>query len=183
MSLSDKSAITGVGETAFVKGTEKTAVDMMLEASRKAIADAGLKPSDIDGMVPPPIYTTSEEMAANLGIEVLRYAATVHMGGASPTTALQNAAMAIASGLCDHVLVTLGWNGYSALQAQAWRPADAADEHEHPDEYDPGLLHSVWRVPAGADVCLARHPALPNFTMSARKRWRPLHWRAVATRR
>ena len=95
MSLSDKSAITGVGETAFVKGTEKTAVDMMLEASRKAIADAGLKPSDIDGMVPPPIYTTSEEMAANLGIEVLRYASTVHMGGASPTTALQNAAMAI----------------------------------------------------------------------------------------
>ena len=108
MSLSDKSAITGVGETAFVKGTEKTAVDMMLEASRKAIADAGLKPSDIDGMVPPPIYTTSEEMAANLGIEVLRYASTVHMGGASPTTALQNAAMAIASGLCNHVLVTLG---------------------------------------------------------------------------
>ena len=122
MSLSDKSAITGVGETAFVKGTEKTAVDMMLEASRKAIADAGLKPSDIDGMVPPPIYTTSEEMAANLGIEVLRYASTVHMGGASPTTALQNAAMAIASGLCDHVLVTLGWNGYSALRPKPGAP-------------------------------------------------------------
>src|SRR3546814_1067320 len=87
LSFADKAAITGVGETAFVKGTERTAVDMMLEASRRAIADAGLKPCDIDGMVPPPIYTTSEEMAANLGIDVLRYAATVHMGGASPTTA------------------------------------------------------------------------------------------------
>ena len=69
MTFSDKAAITGIGETNFVKGTERTAVDMMLEASRRAIADAGLCPSDIDGMVPPPIYTTSEELAANLGID------------------------------------------------------------------------------------------------------------------
>src|SRR3546814_3495002 len=90
LSFADKAAITGVGETAFVKGTERTAVDMMLEASRRAISDAGLKTCDIDGMVPPPIYTTSEEMDANLGIDVLRHAATVHIGGASPTPALQN---------------------------------------------------------------------------------------------
>ena len=38
--FSDKAAITGIGETDFVKGTERSAVDMMLEASRRAIADA-----------------------------------------------------------------------------------------------------------------------------------------------
>lgn len=31
LSFADKAAITGVGETAFVKGTERTAVDMMLK--------------------------------------------------------------------------------------------------------------------------------------------------------
>ena len=126
MSFSDKSAIVGIGQTKYVKGTDKTAVHMMLEASISAIADAGLKPSDIDGMVTPPVYTTSEELAANLGIDVLRFASTVHMGGASPTAALQNAAMVVAAGVADNVLVVLGWNGYSALRPKRGRPAARA---------------------------------------------------------
>jgi acetyl-CoA acetyltransferase len=43
-------AIVGVGETAYTKASGRTAREIGAEASARAIADAGLEPSDIDGL-------------------------------------------------------------------------------------------------------------------------------------
>ena len=111
MSLKDKACITGVGETKYVRGSAKTAFELQIESSLKAIADAGLTPKDIDGVIPIGIVSgTADDFIDNFGIPDLRFSALVPHGGASPVMALQCAAAAIAAGVCNHVLITFGRN-------------------------------------------------------------------------
>ncbi|MDO8773467.1 MAG: thiolase family protein [Burkholderiaceae bacterium] len=111
MTLRDKACVTGIGETQYLRGSTKTAFELQIESSLKAIADAGLTPKDIDGIIPIGIVSgTADDFIDNFGIPDLRFSALVPHGGASPTMALQCAASAIASGVCNHVLITFGRN-------------------------------------------------------------------------
>ena len=111
MSLRDKSCISGIGETVYMRGSTKTAFELQIESSLKAISDAGLTPKDIDGVIPIGIVSgTADDFIENFGLPDLRFSAVVPHGGASPVMALQCAAAAVASGACNHVLITFGRN-------------------------------------------------------------------------
>ena len=109
VNLRDKAAVSGVGETRYARESDKSQLALTLEASLNAIVDAGLDPKDIDGVIP---YVgggiVAEDFITNFGLSDLRYSAQTPMGGASPVAALQSAAMAVATGVANHVLVALG---------------------------------------------------------------------------
>ena len=120
MSIADVGAIVGIGETAYTRGSGKSATALQMEAALVAIADAGITPRDIDGIVTcstGPVV--AEDFVTNFGIPDLRLSAHVRMGGASCVAALQTAVAAIAVGSCRYVLIPVGRNGYSEVRTDA----------------------------------------------------------------
>lgn len=113
MSLRERGAITGVGETAYSRQSGRSVLSLQLEASLKAIEDAGLRPSDIDGVIPYAGGVVSEDFITNLGLPDLRFSAVTPLGGASCVAAVQCAVAAIAAGVCNHILIPVGRNGAS----------------------------------------------------------------------
>ena len=107
-SLNGKAAVTGIGETEYTRGADKSAIGLMLEASMKAVQDAGIETGDIDGIIPYALGPVAEEVMVGLGLEDVRFSAQTPMGGASAVAALQCATAVIAAGLCRNVLVVLG---------------------------------------------------------------------------
>lgn len=109
----DGVAITGVAETEYVRGTEKSPRQLIMESSLAACLDAGIDPQSIDGLVMPFPVVSNEDFITHLGIRDLRFHATLDMGGAGPAACVALAAKAVASGIASRVLVTTGYTGYS----------------------------------------------------------------------
>jgi acetyl-CoA acetyltransferase len=118
--VQDQACIVGIGETAYCRkpGSGMSQLGLQLDAAVRAIGEAGLSPTAIDGVMPFPNLGRAEEFAANLGCENLRFAATIHMGGAAPAASLQAAAAAVTTGMANHVLLPAGWNGYSGARVR-----------------------------------------------------------------
>jgi len=125
--LRDKYAIAGVGETPYVKGAGRTTRSMAVEALRRAIDDAGLQPSDVDGLMS---YQSNDSVlsstvSGDLGLR-LNYFADVYGGGTSIETLIGVATGVIEAGMCSTVAIFRSMNGYSGLRMSGSGAAPAA---------------------------------------------------------
>ena len=103
--------VAGIGQTEFSKESGRSELQLAAEASRAAILDAGLTPADIDGMVTFTIDSSGElDLMRALGIQEVRYWSRTPYGGAGANTTMQHAAIAVASGAANAVLVYRAFN-------------------------------------------------------------------------
>ena len=66
--LKDRTAIVGIGQTAFAKSLPQSETELAVEAVLAALDDAGIAPDEVDGLVEYSLETTDEvSLARNLG--------------------------------------------------------------------------------------------------------------------
>jgi acetyl-CoA acetyltransferase len=115
--LSGKAAIVGLGATEFSKDSGRSELRLAAEAVRAAIADAGLTPSDVGGLVTFTQDTNTEAaVAREVGIPSLSFFSRIHYGGGAACATVQQAAMAVASGIADVVVCYRAFNERSGLR-------------------------------------------------------------------
>ena len=115
--LSGKAAIVGIGATEFSKESGRSELQLSVEAVRAALADCGLKPRDVDGLTTFTMDTSSEiAVARELGVPELRFFSRINFGGGAACGTVQQAAMAVATGVADVVVVYRGFNERSGAR-------------------------------------------------------------------
>jgi len=113
----DRCAIIGIGATDFSRDSGRTPLTLATQASLAAIADAGLNPQDIDGIVRCDYdLTQPSDLAHSLGLANLTYWGATGIGGAAPSGMIGQAVAAVLAGLATNVLVYRALNGRSGMR-------------------------------------------------------------------
>jgi acetyl-CoA acetyltransferase len=129
------SYITGVGLTSYGKHEGLTSLDLMSKAAELAIADAGLKRSEVDGVLcgystVSPHIMLATVFAEHFGIRPA-YAHAVQVGGATGLAMTMLAHTLVDAGVVRHVLCVAGENRLTGQSRDAAIAALA--QVGHPD--------------------------------------------------
>jgi acetyl-CoA acetyltransferase len=139
--IANKAAIVGIGSTEFSKNSGRSELALASQAVKAALDDAGLKPSDVDGMVTFTMDQNEEvDVARALGCNDLTFYSRVPYGGGAATGTLHQAALAVASGMAEVVVCYRALNGRSGHRYSAGVSGTLITG---------SAIHYGWYMPAG----------------------------------
>jgi acetyl-CoA acetyltransferase len=138
-SIRGQVAIVGAADTEVGKVPQYGATALCVEAAQRALDDAGITKDQVDGLVTcnsmaePHMYH-AEAIAEYLQI-FPRYCVTAAAGGGTTFSVLHNAALAIAGGVCNTVLISMAdslRSGLSREQAMTLQSSTGHPQFEIP---------------------------------------------------
>ena len=141
--LSRQAAIAGIGATEFSKESGRSELQLSVEAVQAALVDCGLTPRDVDGFTTFTMDTSSEiAVARELGCGELRFFSRINFGGGGACATVQQAAMAVATGVADVVVAYRGFNERSGSRFGQFSVAAA-------QQVNTNGLDNAWTYPMG----------------------------------
>ncbi|MFJ5836339.1 lipid-transfer protein [Streptomyces shenzhenensis] len=139
--LGGRAAVVGVGATEFSKDSGRSELRLAVEAVRAALDDAGLTPGDVDGLVTFTMDTSPEiTLAQACGMGELSFFSRVHYGGGAACATVQQAALAVATGVAEVVVC------YRAFNERSGRRFGSGVQHREPSAEGVAL---GWALPFG----------------------------------
>jgi acetyl-CoA acetyltransferase len=115
--LNGRAAIVGIGATDFSKDSGRSELRLAAEAVLDALDDAGLSPADVDGLTTFTMDSNTEVAVARAaGIGELKFFSKIHYGGGAACATVQQAAMAVATGVADVVVAYRAFNERSGMR-------------------------------------------------------------------
>ncbi len=134
-------AIVGIAELDTELSNGRSPAGMMAEASRLALADAGIEKHQVDGLftTTPYFYAPTLSFAEYFGLAP-RYSDSTVIGGCSFEAYVGHATAAIDAGLCDYALITYG----STQRSDAGRLVSGAEWSSFEQPY--GMMHPISPV-------------------------------------
>lgn len=118
-------AIVGAAHSPLGEVPGSTSLSLMTDAAVSAVADAGLTPTDIDGIIvrgPDDEYCFQQQLGERLGLNAA-FSTSLDNGGASQALSVIIASMAIEAGLASTVLCGYARNAWSRTRRSGSRRA------------------------------------------------------------
>jgi acetyl-CoA acetyltransferase len=106
-------SVLGVGETEYLRRSGRSVQMLGIQAARHALADAGIEPRFVDGVIPLGGSLFAEDLIAGLGLRTDIADAQPAPGGNSAVASLGLAQSLIDGGLASVVLIVFARNGSS----------------------------------------------------------------------
>lgn len=165
MSIGDKVAIVGIGQSIFGRRLADSQLALGAQALRAALADSGLERGDIDGLslhMGWPLGADYDRIAEVYGLEV-DYVHQAWTHGRFVTSTLQHAAMAIATGMATTVACITAIS-FTRERHILGGPGDSEGMREQGATHGENPVFGLTSPAAGAAFAMQRYMALYGVT-------------------